>query len=250
VTWLLDLDGVVWLTGVPIPGAADAVARLRQAGERVAFFTNNSGPTVAEHLSRLAAAGIDAGPADLLTSAQAAASLLSDGASAAVVGGAGVREALIERGIEVVAPADHPQAVVVGRTTDFTYDDLSAACTAIDGGARFIATNTDPTLPTPAGPVPGAGAIVAFLSVASGRVAEVAGKPDQPAAALVADHLGPVAVVVGDRPDTDGLFARALGSRFVLVLSGATAAADLPVDPTPDVVAGNLGAAVEQFTRR
>jgi 4-nitrophenyl phosphatase len=247
VTWLLDLDGVVWLMGEPIPGATDAIARLRRRGQRVAFFTNNSGPTVRDHLGRLTAAGIEAGPEDLLTSAQAAASLLRPGESAAVVGGAGVPEALTERGIHVVAATDHPDAVVVGRTTTFTYGDLSAASTAILGGARFIATNTDPTLPTAAGPVPGAGAIVAFLCIASGRKPEVAGKPDQPAADLVAARLGPVGVVVGDRPDTDGLFARALGSRFVLVLSGATTRADLPVDPTPDVVAPDLAAAADQL---
>ena len=74
VTWLLDLDGVVWLTGNPIPGAVDAIARLRRAGERVAFFTNNSGPTMAEHLGHLAAAGIEVAAADLLSSAHAAAS--------------------------------------------------------------------------------------------------------------------------------------------------------------------------------
>jgi len=247
VTWLLDLDGVVWLTGNPIPRAVDAIARLQRAGRRVAFFTNNSGPTMAEHLGHLAAAGISAAPGDLLTSAHAAASLLPVGSRAAVVGGAGVREALEERGVVVVASADHPDAVVVGRTTDFTYDVLAAASRAIGEGARFVATNTDATLPTAAGPVPGAGAIVAFLSASSGRQPEVAGKPHQAAADLVAEVIGVVEVSVGDRPDTDGLFARATNSKFVLVLSGVTKAADLPVDPVPDLVADDLGAAVDRL---
>jgi 4-nitrophenyl phosphatase len=250
VTWLLDLDGVVWLTGDPIPGAVAAITRLRDGGERVAFFTNNSGPSLEEHLGRLASAGIHATSPDLLTSAQAAASLLPAGSTAAVVGGTGIREALAEQGVRVVAATDRPDAVVVGRTTDFTYDDLSAASQAIAAGARFIATNTDPTLPTADGPVPGAGALVAFLAVAAGKEPVVAGKPDQPAADLATARLGPVAVVVGDRPDTDGLFARALGSRFVLVLSGVTRRGDLPVDPTPDVVADDLGVAVDELTRR
>jgi 4-nitrophenyl phosphatase len=88
---------------------------------------------------------------------------------------------------------------------------------------------------------------VAFLAAASGRQPEVAGKPHQAAADLVAARLGTVTVVVGDRPDTDGEFARATASRFVLVLSGVTHRNDLPVEPTPDVVADNLGAAVDQW---
>jgi HAD superfamily hydrolase (TIGR01450 family) len=247
VTWLLDLDGVVWLTGDPIPGAVEAIGRLRKAGERVTFFTNNSGPTMANHLGHLAAAGIDAEGSEFLTSGQAAASLLPVGSRAAVLGGPGIPEALVDRGIQVVAATDHPDAVVVGRTTEFSYDDLAAASTAIAKGARFVATNTDATLPTADGPLPGAGAIVAFLSVASGTEPEVAGKPHQAAADLVAARLGRVDVSVGDRPDTDGLFARATKSRFVLVLSGVTRPADLPVQPTPDEVADDLLDAVDRL---
>jgi HAD superfamily hydrolase (TIGR01450 family) len=246
VTWLLDLDGVVWLAGRPIPGAANAVTRLCQAGERVVFFTNNSGPTVADHLSHLTAVGIPAEPDEVLTSAQAAAALLEPGTTAAVVGGEGVTEALIERGVRIVRAADAPKAVVVGRTTDLSYDGLAAAATAIRGGAQFVATNTDATYPTPTGPVPGAGAIVAFLEVAGGLEPVVAGKPAPAAARLVADRVGPIAVSVGDRPDTDGLFAQATGSRFALVLSGVTSRADLPVAPTPDVVGADLAEVVDQ----
>jgi HAD superfamily hydrolase (TIGR01450 family) len=248
--WLLDLDGVVWLTGRPIPGSADAIRRLRAAGEGVAFLTNNSGPTVAEHVASLGAAGVDARPEEVLTSAHAAASLLEPGSSAAVVGGAGIVEALSERDVRIVpldGPAPRPDAVIVGRTTELTYDLLSAASSAIRDGARYVATNTDPTLPTPDGPVPGAGAIVAFIQVASGLAPEVAGKPHPAAAAFVKSRLGPVGVVVGDRPDTDGLFAGAVGARFALVLTGVTAKEDLPVEPKPDVVGHDLAAVVDQL---
>jgi HAD superfamily hydrolase (TIGR01450 family) len=250
VTWLLDLDGVVWLTGDPLPGAPEAIARLRQAGERVTFFTNNSGPAMADHLGHLAAAGIETDRSEFLTSGQAAASMLPVGCRAAVVGGPGIVEALSERGIVVVDARSRPDAVVVGRTTSFTYDSLSAASSAIAHGARFVATNTDATLPTAEGPVPGAGAIVAFLAAASGASPEIAGKPHQAAADLVAARLGRVDISVGDRPDTDGLFAKATKSRFVLVLSGVTKAADLPVSPAPDVVADDLAAAVDRLVGR
>jgi len=259
VLWLLDLDGVVWLSGRAIPGAAEAIGRLRAANERVAFLTNNSGPTVAEHVASLRSAGVDASSDEVLTSAHAAASLLERGSSAAVVGGAGVVEALIEHNVRVVPlirsgpdplpgqPAPQPDAVVVGRTTDLSYGLLAAASKAIRSGARFVATNSDATMPTPDGPVPGAGAIVAFIEVASGLSAEVAGKPHAAAAAFVRARLGPVGVVVGDRPDTDGQFARAIGARFALVLTGVTSGNDMPVEPSPDVVGADVASVVDQI---
>ena len=247
MTSLLDVDGVVWLAGRPIPGAPEAVARLRAAGERVVFLSNNSGPTVAEYLDALHAAGFPAGPEDLVTSAQAAASMLAPGQRAAVVGAAGIEEALRERGVEVVSSAAHPDAVVVGRSLTFDYHELAGAATAIRDGARFVATNTDATYPTPDGPLPGAGALVAFVATASGRQAEVAGKPHRPVAELVMARFGSLRVMVGDRPETDGLMAGAVGAPFVLVLSGSTSRADLPVQPEPALVADDLAGAVDQL---
>lgn len=247
MTWLLDLDGVVWLTGEAIEGSAAAVERLRASGQRVVFFTNNSGPSVVDHVAALARVGVDATVDDVLTSSQAAARLVEPGTRAAVIGGPGVAEALAAHGVEVVPATANPAAMVVGRTTDFSFDSLTAASTAIRQGARFVATNADATLPTPDGPVPGAGAIVAFIHVASGVEPEVAGKPNAAAAALVADRVGRVDVLVGDRPDTDGLFARAIEARFALVLSGVTAEADLPVEPRPDLLGANLAEIVDQF---
>lgn len=246
MTWLIDLDGVVWLTGKPIPGAAGAVGALRSAGEQVVFLTNNSGPTVAEFHRLLAGAGVAGGSPEVVTSAQAAASLVPVGATASVLGGAGISEALGDRGVEVVDAAAGPDAVVAGRSVKLDYDELAAAASAVRGGARFIATNTDPTYPTPDGLLPGAGAMIAFLATASGRQPEVAGKPHQAVADLVKQRYGQVDVVVGDRPDTDGLFARLVGARFVLVLSGVTSRSDLPTDPVPDEVAADLAEAVRR----
>ncbi|MBO0713546.1 MAG: HAD family hydrolase, partial [Acidimicrobiales bacterium] len=98
MSWVLDLDGVVWLSDQPLPGAADAVSRLRSAGKRVIFLTNNSALTVAEYLKKLDGVGIPAEAADLVTSAQAAAGLLEAGERALVCAGEGVIEALDERG--------------------------------------------------------------------------------------------------------------------------------------------------------
>ena len=244
VLFVLDLDGVVWLSGQPIAGAPEAVARLRAAGNRVLFLTNNSAPTLEEHAAALRAAGVEADGADVVSSAVAAGSLLLPGQRAVVVGGKGIRHALSARGIEVVDDGASPDAVVVGRVPHLDYDELADAATAIRAGARFVATNTDPTFPTPDGLLPGAGAVVAFLTAASGRRPEIAGKPHQAIARLVTDRFGQVDFVVGDRLDTDGAFAEAVGARFALVLSGATSSEDIPPGARPTLVADDLADAV------
>jgi 4-nitrophenyl phosphatase len=243
MAWLLDLDGVVWLAHQEIPGAGGAVARLRAAGERVLFVTNASMSTLGELERALAGVGIDAA-GDVASSAMAAAALLEPGSTALVCGGPGAIEALERRGVEVRArgPVD---AVVVGLTRHFDYDLLDRASRAVRDGARFVATNTDPTYPTPGGLTPGGGAVVAAVATASGSVPEVAGKPHPAMAALVRSLVGDGPhTMVGDQAATDLAFARALGARAALVLSGVTEADHLPTDPPADVVAADLATLV------
>lgn len=245
--FVFDLDGVVWLAGEPIPGSPETIRSLRDSGHRVAFVTNNSTPTVAEYVDRLGRAGIEIRPDELATSSQAAATLLAPGARVACVGGEGVREALTARGAVLVGAGEDPEAVVVGRSLELDFAELAAAATAIRGGARFVATNTDSTFPTPHGPEPGAGALIAYLEVGSGARATVAGKPKGPMADLVRSRYGQPDVVVGDRAETDGAFAARVGAPFALVLTGVTTAGDLPVDPEPDFVGADLASVVPQI---
>lgn len=250
MAWLLDLDGVVWLAHQAIPGVADGIARLRAAGERVLFVTNASMAPVAALEEALGAIGIPA-EGDVVSSAMAAAHLLAPGSRALVCGGPGVVEALLAAGVEVVevGPVD---AVVVGLTHDLTYDLLLRASTAVRDGARFIATNTDPTYPTPGGLTPGGGSIVAAVATAAGVVPEVAGKPHPAMAALVRSLVGGGPhVMVGDQDATDLAFGRLLGARTALVLSGITTTDDLPLDQPPDVVAADVGTLVDlELARR
>jgi 4-nitrophenyl phosphatase len=249
VTWVLDLDGVVWLADQPIAGAADAVARLRAAGERVLFATNNSYPGVADQEAKLAGVGI-AARGDVVTSAMAAAGLVEPGQRVLVAGGPGVREAVTARGATAVDAGD-PAAddaavdvVAVGFHREFDYERLRRAARAVEAGARLVATNDDATYPTPDGPIPGGGSLVAAVAYAAGVTPVVAGKPHAPMADLVRAVGGDDGTVVGDRPETDGAFARRLGYRFALVLTGVTRPGDLPVTPAPDVVAESLAALV------
>ena len=241
-TWIVDLDGVVWLAGQPIDGVGEAVGLLGDHGVRVVFATNNSAPTVDELIQRLRRADIAADPADIVTSGQAAAALVHPEESVLALADGGAREALVARGARLIdeGPAD---AVVVGWTHDFTFDRLAQAADAVRAGARLIGTNEDPTHPTPTGLLPGAGALLIAVVTASGRPAQVAGKPYQPMIDLIRSHHPEVTLVVGDRPSTDGLLARALEAPFALVLSGVTSAGD-PVDPPADATAPDLGALV------
>jgi len=248
VAWILDLDGVVWRGEQPVAGAAAAVDRLRARGERVLFVTNNSSATLPQYIDKLVRHGIDASEDAVCTSAQAAATLVPPGERVLVCGGPGVAEALRARGAVVVkdGPAD---AVVVGWHRDFDFARLTAAFDAVMGGGRLIGTNDDPTYPTAEGLVPGGGAILAAVATATGVTPTIAGKPHEPMVSLVLDRLGATpegSVLVGDRPSTDGLMARRLGVAFALVLSGVTAAGDLPVVPAPDVTAPDLATLVDR----
>ena len=178
MAWVLDLDGVVWLGDQAIPGAASAVARLRSAGEALAFVTNNSFAPRAEVAAKLASFGIDAGD-DVVTSAMAAAALVAPGETVLLCAGPGAREELERAGARVVTdgPAD---AVVVGFHRSFDYERMRIAAGAVRDGARLIATNDDATYPTPAGMIPGGGSILASIATASGVAPIVAGKPYAP----------------------------------------------------------------------
>ncbi len=243
---MLDLDGVLWRGSRPIEGSADAVATLRAAGHRIAFLTNNSFSSVAELVDKLEDMGVPAEPADICTSAQAAAGLLEEGSTALVVGGPGVVEALEARGVEVVTDGSKVDAVVVGFDPTFDYKKLTAAFQAVSDGARLIGTNADPTFPTSKGEIPGGGSILASVAYATGTTADVAGKPNEPAARLLAERLGPISWLIGDRPDTDGAMATAVGARFGLVLSGVAESAE-GLDPAPAAVAADLATIVAEL---
>jgi glycerol 3-phosphatase-2 len=252
---LCDLDGVIWLAHQPIEGSVDAIAQLRAGGHRVLFVTNNSASRLAEQEAALAAIGIPA-TGDVLTSAAAAAMLVEPGERVMVCGGPGVVEALTSRGaVAVDVAADDAiegsfDAVMVGFHRSFDYEGMRRSSAAVRAGARLIGTNDDATYPTPTGPIPGGGSILAGIATASGVAPIVAGKPYAPMASLVrvvtGQHDLSHAVMVGDRPDTDGRFAQTLGCRYVHVWSGVTVAG-AEVQPTPWLQGLNLAAVTPQL---
>ena len=221
----------------PIPGSVDAIFRLREAGHRVLFVTNNSHSSANEQAAVLESIGIPA-VGDVVTASQSAGALLHVGERVLTCGGPGVMQAITDAGAIVVGRSDDPNlpkdlvvdAVVVAFHRTFDFAGLTRLSATIRQGARFIATNDDATYPTPDGVIPGGGAIVAAVATASGVQPIVAGKPYAPMAELVRSLLGAVDIssawMVGDRVSTDGAFAHTLGCHFAHVRSGVAHSAD------------------------
>jgi glycerol 3-phosphatase-2 len=230
---LLDLDGVVYLGGTPIPGAADALAGAAKRGMKLAYVTNNASRSPSAIAAQLTGMGVPASATDIVTSAQAAAHILADrlpaGAPVLVVGGTGLRLAVRDRGLRpVTTAADKPLAVVQGYSPAISYGLLAEAAIALDAGALFVASNADATLPTPRGPQPGNGSLVQVLVHATGHEPIVAGKPELPLHAESVQRVGAKRpLVVGDRLDTDIEGAVRGGTDSMLVLTGVSEPADL-----------------------
>jgi HAD superfamily hydrolase (TIGR01450 family) len=245
---LLDLDGVIYVGPTGVPGAAEALAAARSAGMRLAFVTNNALRTPAAVAAHLTELDVPADPAEVITSSQAACRVLAErlpGARVLVVGGEGLRVAAAEAGLTVVDSADdEPAAVVQGYSPDVGWRHFAEATVAINRGAYWLATNLDVTLPSPRGPLPGNGSLVAAIRSATGVEPPAAGKPD-PAmhreSLLRSGASNPI--VVGDRLDTDILGAARVGCDSLLVLTGVTTAPILlaaPAGQRPTYVSAGL----------
>lgn len=232
-TALLDLDGVLYIGPDAVSGAPEAVAAAREEGMRAAFVTNNASRTpekVAAHLTRL---GIPAEPGEVVTSAQAAATLVAGavppGSAVLVVGGEGLDAALTERGLRPVrSVADGPAAVVQGFSPDVGWRLLAQGTYAVRAGLPWIASNLDITVPTPDGLAPGNGALVQVIALATGQRPVPAGKPEAPLHLEAMRRTGARhPLVVGDRLDTDIEGANRADVDSLLVLTGVTTPADL-----------------------
>jgi HAD superfamily hydrolase (TIGR01450 family) len=247
---IMDLDGVVYLVDRPIPGAPQALARLRAMGKPIRFATNNASRRAADVAALLNEMGIAAAPDEVLTSAGAAAAVLAQRlaprAAVLVVGAPALQEEVAAAGLRPVRTADDkPEAVVQGYGPEVGWMHLAEACVAIRAGAWWVATNTDRTLPTPRGPLPGNGSLVAALSTALDRGPDlVVGKPEPTLFRAAAAQVGATRpLVVGDRLDTDIVGAHRAGMDSLLVLTGVDsqdAASQAPPEMRPTYLAADL----------
>src|SRR4051812_18455891 len=238
-TWLTDMDGVLVHEEDPIPGATEFVEALKDSGKKFLVLTNNSIFTPRDLRARLLASGMDVPEESIWTSALATAQFLDDQrphGSAYVLGEAGLTTALHDIGY--VMTDRNPDYVVLGETRTYSFEAITRAVRLIEGGARFIATNPDPSGPSVFGTMPATGSVAALISTATGRQPYFIGKPNplmMRSALNQLDAHSETTVMVGDRMDTDIISGLEAGLRTILVLTGSTQAQQVenfPYRPT------------------
>ena len=248
---LIDLDGVVWLGGDPIPGSIAAIERLRAGGVDVMFLTNDPRSAPDDYATRLTTVGLPTDTVDVITAGRALAAFVAEregvGSPVLVIGSDGLRSEIRAAGLTFCdhddAAAAH--AVAVGGHDGFHYDELRAAVRAVDSGARLYAAGRDRTFPMPDGRWPATGAILAAVEYATGTQAIAVGKPHRYIFDLARRRLPPDRRIgiVGDNLDADIAGGHAAGLRTILVLTGNTRPEDLDAAAVPpDVVAPDLAA--------
>jgi NagD protein len=229
-SWLMDMDGVLVREEQAIPGAEEFISRLRERGTPFLVLTNNSTYTRRDLAARLAANGLDVPEEALWTSALATARFLEDQrpeGSAFVIGEAGLTTALHSAGYTLTERA--PDYVVLGETRTYSFERITRAIRLIAGGARFIATNPDPTGPSNEGPLPATGSVAALISRATGVDPYFVGKPNplmMRSALNAIDAHSETAAMIGDRMDTDVVSGLEAGMETILVLTGVTTRAE------------------------
>jgi NagD protein len=225
-SWLLDMDGVLAWEDHVIPGADRFLARLRELELPFLLLTNNSIHTRRDLSARLRVNGLDVPEESIWTSALATARFLEEqcpGGTAFVIGEAGLTTALHEAGYTMTDL--QPDYVVLGETRTYGFERITHAIRLVMSGARFIATNPDPTGPSPAGPIPATGSIAALISRATEVEPYFVGKPNPLMMRSALNALGAHSestTIVGDRMDTDVVAGLEAGLETILVLSGVT----------------------------
>ena len=213
-----DLDGVLWHRSLVLDGVQEALKSLSGESTEVCFVTNNSFTPVSDLETRITELGYNAS-GRVITSPMITASFLPERSRVLVLAGAGTLDLMESSGHIICQWNNSPEYVIVGLRTDFNYEMLKHASFAIRQGAVLVATNDDPSYPTDEGILPGSGAIVSAIAVAAGVIPTVIGKPNHPAVDFINRRLNNSVVdfVIGDRVNQDGLFAKRLNSKFLLI---------------------------------
>jgi 4-nitrophenyl phosphatase len=247
---ILDMDGVVWKADAPIGNLPMTFARIRERGLKFVFATNNGTKTPEEYRQKLSSLGVEVESAQVVTSALAVAHMLSRkyprGTKIFMIGGLGVREALEEKGFELLSTENAPEAkaFVMGVDRNINFDKVSEAALLVRAGVPFYATNTDRTFPTPRGEIPGAGAWLSVITSATGIEPIVAGKPLPFMMELSLEKLGTTkeeTLIVGDRLETDIASGQAVGCPTAAMLSGVSTREEAEAwKPKIDIIADDL----------
>jgi HAD superfamily hydrolase (TIGR01458 family) len=244
---LIDIDGVLHVSGEAIPGAPEAVQQLRAEGHRIRFVTNNTTRARAQLTAELQAIGIDLEEEELATTPLAAGRLLQ-GLRVFPLTMSAIRAdlerhvSLVEDGAEVVLVGGADETAETGEV--FAYDNLNRAFAELREGARLVCLHKNRWWQTSRGPLLDAGAFVAGLEYAAEVEAEIVGKPTAAyfeAALAELDAAPGEAVMVGDDVEADIGGAKRIGMKGVLVRTGKFRPASLrEADPQPDAVIDSI----------
>jgi NagD protein len=245
--YLIDMDGVLVRGRIPIPGAAEFLQKLKDRGARHLVLTNNPLYTQKDLAHRLNTIGLPIEPENIFTSAMATAAFLKTqkhNGKLYVIGESGLTAPLQDAGF--ILTDTNPDYVVLGETRSYNLEAVTKAIRLIVKGARFIATNPDPSGPGEGGLEPACGAMAALIEKACGVTAFFVGKPNPLMMRTALNYLGVHSentVMVGDRMDTDIVAGVESGMETVLVLSGVTGMEDIPRFPyQPNVIAESVEA--------
>src|SRR5438477_3508545 len=225
-SWLMDMDGVLVHEDEAIPGADAFLQRLREFEVPFLVLTNNSIYTRRDLSARLRASGLEVPEEAIWTSALATARFLEDqrpNGSAFVIGESGLTTALHSAGYTMTER--NPDYVVLGETRTYSFERITQAIRLVENGARFIATNPDPTGPSQQGPLPATGSVAALISHATGVAPYFVGKPNplmMRSALNAIDAHSETTAMIGDRMDTDVVSGLEAGLETILVLTGVT----------------------------
>ncbi len=251
--WLIDMDGVLVREDHPIEGADRFIAALQASQTPFLILTNNSMFTRRDLAARLSATGLHVPEDQIWTSALATARFLAaqrPNGSAYVIGEAGLTTALYEAGYTQTDRA--PDYVVLGETRTYSFERITMAVRLIRDGARFIATNPDPTGPSREGPLPATGSVAALISTATGALPYFVGKPNPLMIRTALNKIGAhseTTTMVGDRMDTDVLAGLESGLQTVLVLTGVTHSEDVERFPyRPSRVVASVASLIDGVT--
>ncbi len=250
---IMDMDGVLYRGNEPVPGLVEFFNYLDQAGIRYLLLTNNSTTLPVGYVKKLAAMGVTVAEEAILTSGLVMKHHLQahypPGTRIYGVCMEPLQDLLLD-GTGYLWDEDTPQVVISSGDFAVTYDKLRRACLAIRHGADWLATNTDKTLPTEAGLIPGAGALVACLEVATEQQPIALGKPEVPMMEQALDLLGLPAnevAMLGDRLDTDILGGINAKMRTIMVLTGVSTREEAEGPIKPDVIYADLPALLAAF---
>jgi 4-nitrophenyl phosphatase len=250
---ILDMDGVLWRGDVPMPGLVAFFDTLRQSGINYVLATNNATKTPEQYTLKLARMGVAVSKDQILTSAEVTATYLSDrypaGTPVYIIGTTGLHDAMGAKGFEIIGADDVEKGaaaslVVAGFTPDAVYRDLAMGSLLVHKGATFVGTNPDPSIPSELGPLPGAGALFAVISTATGVEPITIGKPGpiifEESIRLLGSAKADTAMV-GDRLSTDIAGAKSAGLYAIMLLSGISTREDIQnSDIRPDFVFADI----------